>query len=250
MLLNETGWSQLSALPGLAAHHHYISTDSTNTCAKNISILPPDKMILLTALTQTCGKGQRNNTFFSSISGNIYTSIICPVDDIGNHFHYNRSLCLAIAETLQNFLPDIPVSIKWPNDIYVHNKKICGILLESTPNSNRHIILGFGINVNMLQKDFPVELKNTATSLAIETGKTFSCPSLLTTIYTAFLNNLNCTPDILHPHYTSRLFRLGYNVRIAGHIGIFSGVMGDGRFVLNCNNEMMYFSSGSPEFLS
>ena len=246
---HDTYWSALSALSCIAAHYHFESTDSTNTQAKSITALPANRMVLLTACSQTGGRGQRGNTFFSSMPGSIYASIICPVDDISNHFHYNRSLSLAISEVLDNKQLNSPLFIKWPNDIYWNDKKVCGILLESTPCSTRHIILGFGINVNIACSAFPKELRNTATSLLIETGRTLSCSVLLSNICTAFWNNRSIRPEILHRQYTARLYRQGSKVRINNQTGIFSTVLDDGRFGLKTDNEMIYFSAGSPEFL-
>jgi biotin-[acetyl-CoA-carboxylase] ligase BirA-like protein len=246
---NDTNWSALSTLPTIAAHYHYNLIESTNTQAKCISLLPQNSMVLLTACSQTQGRGQRNNSFFSSAPGNIYASIIFPVNDISNHFHCNRALCLAIIEALQHEEQGAPLSIKWPNDIYWNSKKICGILLESTPFSTQHIILGFGINVNIDHNAFPDELKKSATSFYGETGRTLNCPEALRSICNIFWNNVRIQPEILHKRYISRLFRQGSPVRINNQTGMFSTVLEDGRFGLKTAAEIIYFSAGSPEFL-
>jgi BirA family biotin operon repressor/biotin-[acetyl-CoA-carboxylase] ligase len=244
----EHDWHALSLPDYFADHYHFESTDSTNDQAKKIVNVPENRMVLITASTQTSGRGQHGNSFFSGKPGNIYASIICPIDDIGNHFHYNRSLSLAILNELEHIHQEAPLSIKWPNDIYWNDKKVCGMLLESTPQSSRHIILGVGINVNIHFNEFPEDLKTSATSGFIETGTLTNCPELLKNICIAFHNHLSISPVILHSRYCTRLYRKGSPVRINNTTGIFSTVLEDGRFGLQTKTEMIYFSAGSPEF--
>ena len=246
---SEHDWLALSLPHYFAGHYHFESTDSTNDQAKKITNVPENRMVLITASSQTSGRGQRGNSFFSDKLGNIYASIICPIDDIGNHFHYNRSLSLAILNELKHMYQGAPLSIKWPNDIYWNDKKVCGMLLESTPQSLRHIILGVGINVNISVSDFPEDLKTSATSGFIETGTLTNCPELLKNICIAFHNHLNISSSILHRSYCVQLYRKGSPVQINNTTGIFSTVLEDGRFGLQTDTEMIYFSAGSPKFI-
>jgi BirA family biotin operon repressor/biotin-[acetyl-CoA-carboxylase] ligase len=78
------------------------------------------------------------------------------------------AVCRAIGKLTQ-----LPVGIKWPNDLLIHGKKVCGILLESKAEDERliYIIAGIGISVNLTPEDFPEALRDIATSLLIECGR-------------------------------------------------------------------------------
>ena len=75
----------------------------------------------------------------------------------------------------------VPVGIKWPNDLLVHGRKICGILTEMATEMDRvaYVVVGSGLNVNHAPEDFSREIKDTATSLRIESGSVWSRASLL-----------------------------------------------------------------------
>ena len=71
----------------------------------------------------------------------------------------------------------ISAEIKPPNDVLIQGKKVCGILVERVASG--HLIIGIGLNVNALRESFPDELKESATSLKIETGRDFEIPALV-----------------------------------------------------------------------
>jgi BirA family biotin operon repressor/biotin-[acetyl-CoA-carboxylase] ligase len=74
-------------------------------------------------------------------------------------------------------MTQLPVKVKWPNDLMVNEKKLGGLLIESSINSGKvdFAALGLGINVNIKSSDLPEELRRIATSLLIETGEHWSC---------------------------------------------------------------------------
>jgi BirA family transcriptional regulator, biotin operon repressor / biotin---[acetyl-CoA-carboxylase] ligase len=249
-------FQRITKLPFIDNFYHFPSIDSTNTFAKSISDLSIDKMIVIVADRQTGGRGQKGNRFFSDNPGGIWCTIIQRVADISAHFTYNRALSLAISDSIaylsDNQSPEKnlkeKVTIKWPNDIYWGDKKICGILLESHPASQLHIIIGFGLNVTMNTIDFPQELRETATSLLIETGKSIDIPELLETILRKFaaLSDKNITEN--HAEYLHRIYRPGSRVEINGNSGIFKTVREDGMALLDINGKEVSFSSGPMLF--
>jgi len=132
-------------------------TESTNTFAinllKNNNI--PDGTIILTD-KQTNGRGQRGNSWHSEPGMNIICSLILHPKFISviDYFLLSKITALAIQKTIQYFINNSnqPVQIKWPNDILVSGKKICGILIENTIQQNnlKNSVIGFGINVNQI----------------------------------------------------------------------------------------------------
>lgn len=111
------------------------------------------------AVAQTAGRGQRGNTWESAPGANATFSIVLRPTGWGasRQFEISMVISLAIVRVLRSILgkdfPE-PVRVKWPNDIYVADRKICGILIENTLSGNiiERMIAGIGININ--QKEF------------------------------------------------------------------------------------------------
>ena len=148
------------------------SVDSTNLEAKrNISDI--DNLSVLSALEQTAGRGQRGNTWTSNAGENLMFSIVLkfsPEDsglgglDARDQFVLNEIAALSVVDFLRSH--GIHAQIKWPNDIYVGSRKICGILIENSIRGNwlSSSIIGIGLNIN--QRNFDVNLPN-PTSMAL-----------------------------------------------------------------------------------
>ena len=135
------------------------SVDSTNLEAKrNISDI--DNLSVLSALEQTAGRGQRGNKWTSNAGENLMFSIVLksPVLMPEDHFALNEIAALSVADFLSTY--GIKAQIKWPNDIYVDDKKICGILIENSFRGKyiSSSIIGIGLNIN--QRNFDVNLPN------------------------------------------------------------------------------------------
>lgn len=129
------------------------------------------KNVIVIANSQTGGRGTKGRSF-SSKGGGLYLSVLTFYDNFPatRAFEIMQKGAVAVCETLEKF--GLQPKIKWPNDIYVNGKKICGILIENT-FSGANIassVVGIGLNV---YNELPEELKNIATTMQKETGKTF-----------------------------------------------------------------------------
>ncbi len=185
--------------------------DSTNKYLKQlIQESEPENYTVITAETQSNGKGQMGTKWLSESGKNLIVSVL--IKDCLNQssavFDFNIAIALALYESLNYFeIPDL--SIKWANDILSGNKKIAGILIENTIKSDGEIvsIIGFGINVN--QTNFDNLPK--ASSLKNITGKTFDRDLILLKIIENI--KINCIllqekqEDLLWDKYTKLLFR-------------------------------------------
>ena len=124
---------------------HIDETDSTNRYLKGVK-----EGNVVVADYQTSGRGCGTNTWESERGKNMLFSVmIHPVQlPVQRQFHISMAISLAIVEALEQQIGD--VSIKWPNDIYWRNAKICGILIENTLQGNRikDSVIGVGLNVN------------------------------------------------------------------------------------------------------
>lgn len=143
---------------------------STNDYAKERRSEGED--LIITAKRQTQGRGTKGRSFVSGEGGVYLTSLRFyknfPAKDA---FKIMSGAAVAVCETLR-FYGLNPV-IKWANDVFVGGKKICGILIENTLSGDRisSSIVGVGLNVN---NDFFEELADIATSMRLQSGKTFS----------------------------------------------------------------------------
>lgn len=166
------------------------SIDSTNDEAKRrISSL--DNLSVLSALSQTKGRGQRGNAWLSKPGENLLFSIILkyasgegitsdrPSVQAYDQIVISQMAALAVVDLLASY--DIEAGIKWPNDIYVGKKKICGILIEHTVLGKwlTSSIIGIGLNVNQINFDTSLPNPTSMVLCAEGTENNFSIDRLL-----------------------------------------------------------------------
>ena len=174
--------TKISKIRTMTKKHDIIwleSVDSTNEeCRRRISEI--DNLSVVAALSQTSGRGQRGNVWLSEAGKNLTFSIVLkfPATDIKSElepmlaydqFVLSEITSLSIVDLLAEHR--IEAKIKWPNDIYVGDKKICGMLIENSLRGEwiQHSIIGIGLNVN--QRNFDVSLPN-PTSMVLCNGIT------------------------------------------------------------------------------
>jgi BirA family biotin operon repressor/biotin-[acetyl-CoA-carboxylase] ligase len=125
--------------------------------------------MIVTAKRQTAGRGSKGRTFDSGMGGLYITKLTCyehfPASDV---FNVMINSSLAVCHAVEDF--SLFPSIKWPNDVYVGGKKICGILIENTFRGDllATSVVGIGLNIN---NTLPVELAEIATTMSKECGK-------------------------------------------------------------------------------
>lgn len=183
------------------------TTDSTNSYIKReIETIQPLTMVL--AKDQTAGRGQRGNSWEAEPGRNLTLSFFIIPSDIrpAQQFIISEAVALAILDTLSSY--GIVALVKWPNDIYVADKKICGILIENSIMgvSISHSIIGIGLNVN--QTVFVSDAPNPV-SMAQIAGKEFSLDDVADRLGGYCEARLDETkrPDELHKEYFARLWR-------------------------------------------
>ncbi len=148
--------------------------DSTNLYAKNIANLNnPDGTVII-AEHQSAGRGRLDRKFFSPSGSGVYLSILLypdlPIQSINT---ITLLAALASLDTVEELCGVRPM-VKWPNDIYLNGKKLCGILTESAVDSNGkaiYVIVGIGVNISVKQNALPEEISKIATSILTETKK-------------------------------------------------------------------------------
>ena len=144
--------------------------ESTNTYAKTLNRLDAPHGTVVITEEQTGGRGRLNRHWVATAGENLLFSIIMyPVFDVQKATLLSFAGALAVTDAIET-VTKLSSTCKWPNDILINGKKVCGILLESTVlhSEVEKIILGIGLNVN--QTEFPDDLRYKATSLRIESG--------------------------------------------------------------------------------
>jgi BirA family biotin operon repressor/biotin-[acetyl-CoA-carboxylase] ligase len=224
----------------------YETIATTNTEAlRRLDGIPSGTV--LAARSQTAGRGQRGNTWFTEPGKNLTFSVV--LKDLGlkasDSIRLNALTSVAVVSLLEHY--GVQPVIKWPNDIYVSGRKICGMLIENTLDGAMlgASVVGIGININ--QREFP-QLAN-ATSLALCTGKDEALEEVLAVfleIFEGMLSQLD-SPE-LWERYASRLYRLGKTARYYDILreeefeGVIQGVEPDGRLcILDAGGERRHY---------
>jgi BirA family biotin operon repressor/biotin-[acetyl-CoA-carboxylase] ligase len=160
---------------------HLKTINSTNDYAS--ALLKNNEIaegVVIWADVQTAGKGQKGNIWNSDANKNLtFSFIIHPLHiQPSEQFMLNKAISLGIIDCLKTIIDPLQLKIKWPNDIYVGEKKIAGILIENEilGDSLQTSIVGIGLNINQL--NFNSNIPN-PTSLALISGKEFDIYQLL-----------------------------------------------------------------------
>jgi BirA family biotin operon repressor/biotin-[acetyl-CoA-carboxylase] ligase len=173
---------------------------------------------------QTAGRGRRGRAWHSPAQGNIYTSVIAVPEPgatrIGPWLSWIPLFsALAAADCLATHT-GIAVTVKWPNDLLVGEKKVGGILCEqtTTPDRRMAIVIGLGLNINASLGSFPQELRPSATTLAEEGGRLFDRVTILADLFLRLEARMDRLfhegPSGMIEEFTRRCSTLGKTVRV------------------------------------
>jgi len=146
-------------------------TDSTNSHAAVLARQGAAEGTVILADSQTAGKGRLGRIWQSPGGKNLYASIILrPHIELPELSQITLAAGIAVAETVLGYCQG--VALKWPNDVQINGKKVCGILAEMQSCGDRldFVIVGIGVNINIRQREFQEEFRNQATSIFEETG--------------------------------------------------------------------------------
>ena len=192
-------------------YHHLGKTDSTNAYLQRQQSERDITNWVVSADEQTAGKGMGSNSWESETGKNLTFSMALDMSFLPaeRQFLLSETVALGIIEVLDTILPSEKLSIKWPNDIYFENRKLAGILINSTIKANMMdvSIIGIGLNVNQMKfQDWPTH----PISLKMIMGKDYNLHPLLEQIAECILikvQQLKSSPTSIEKDYLKRLFR-------------------------------------------
>jgi BirA family biotin operon repressor/biotin-[acetyl-CoA-carboxylase] ligase len=149
--------------------------DSTNSYLKQLATnLAPEGTVIISE-EQTAGRGRLGRSFFSPANTGIYLSVLLRPEKTYKHTALLTTLSAVCACEAIEVVSGMKTKIKWVNDIFIDEKKVCGILTEAAFNMEinelEYVVIGVGINVFSPDNDFPDEIKNIATSIFGSTQK-------------------------------------------------------------------------------
>jgi BirA family biotin operon repressor/biotin-[acetyl-CoA-carboxylase] ligase len=229
------------------------AVNSTNAIARKLAKEGAEEGTVVLAGVQSSGKGRLNREWFSP-KGGLWLSIILKPDFRAQEATMGVLMAgCAVAKTLMKMY-NLDARIKWPNDILIGNKKVCGILTELGTQGSKinHQILGIGINVNFNLEELPEDIRVFSSTLKLEAGRELSLEELLS----GLLNRIDLCYDILTSGQSHRIISqwkelsetLGKQVRISTQKETMEGIALDiddtGALIVDTNE------SGIRKFLA
>lgn len=224
--------------------YYFQEIDSTNLEAKRLGEQNTPHGTLVIAEKQTAGRGRRGRGWESPSGSSIYMTILLRPELEPTHAPMlTLVMAMAVAEAIRQETT-LEARIKWPNDVVVNGKKVVGILTEMSTEIDyiNHVVIGVGINVNT--PEFPEEISETATSLALETGQQIRRSPLIVSVmqqfetyYERFIQSKDLA--FLMEEYNRFLVNCNREVRVLGkepYTGIARGINAKGELLVERKN--------------
>ncbi len=232
---------------------YHAQIDSTNNEAKRIAENGAPHGTIVVADEQISGRGRMGRGFSSPPGQGLwFTYILRPEIDPMDASMLTIVMAMAVRKAIADFT-GLDIKIKWPNDIIIDGRKICGILTEMSaqPDMINYVVIGTGINV--LNRIFPENIRNRATSLFIQTGKKYKRAELLERInqefekyYEQFMQSKNL--GIMAALYNSNMAGRGSEVTATSPStsikGIARGITERGELMIQTDDKIEYVTSG------
>ncbi|MBR6664149.1 MAG: biotin--[Lachnospiraceae bacterium] len=233
---HKPGWAGKTIL-------HEAQMDSTNEEAKRAGNAGADHGTVYRADVQSAGKGRRGRSWYSHEAGNLYFSILLrPAISPDKASMLTLVMAYAVAGAIREYI-GLPAQIKWPNDIVVNDKKVCGILCEMKLDGTRLDYCVAGVGVNVGKQEFAEEIRSMATSLEEQLGGPIDREGLLQAILGRFERGyeefLHCEDlSFLREEYNEWLANLNRQVRVlepqGAYEGMSKGITSTGELLVEC----------------
>ena len=223
---------------GLPRVHHR-STDSTNQRARELAAAGAPHGTLVTADEQTAGRGRQGRSWTAPPGHALLLSLVLrDLDE--RHALLPLAAAVAVSEACEQ-TAGVSCQIKWPNDVWVERRKVSGILVEGRPQEG-WAVLGIGINVST--PEFPEELREIATSLALSAPPGPSQPDVLAALLASLDRLLTAPPDQVLAAWRERDALLGAEVAWDGGRGRGSGVTDAGALRVETESGVVELDAG------
>ncbi|WP_152654593.1 biotin--[acetyl-CoA-carboxylase] ligase [Oceanobacillus sp. CFH 90083] len=223
--------------------HHIIHRERTSSTQlighKAARENAPDGTIII-AEEQTAGRGRMKKNWFSDKEGLWTTLLLRPPIPPNKASELTLLTAVALRDALHQ-LTSIPIGIKWPNDLIIGDKKLCGILTEMQGEQDRidYVLIGIGLNVNQDETSWDASIRDIATSLTIESGKKWDKKEVVQTMLKHFENTyelyLKNGFKSIKSQWEENAFKIGENIQIKtfhdAWTGRFLGISDEGALI-------------------
>jgi len=229
-------------------HHHFTSTDSTNSRAREVAAAGAPHGTVVTASEQTAGRGRQGRTWTAPPGkALLYSAIVRPLEE--RHMLLPLAVPLAVCEAAEQLNPNLDCKVKWPNDIHVESRKLAGVLIEARPQDGWAVI-GVGLNISIQEDELPPDLRDTAASILdprlrgqgrgsagpsplLSAGPPPLAPSMAAVVLSRHLNRwVQAEPNEILDTWRSRDALHGREVEWDGGSGVADGVDDRGYLVV------------------
>lgn len=220
---------------------HHRLTDSTNARARELALRGASHGTVVTADEQSAGRGRQGRIWTAPPRKALLLSVL--VRGLGRRDELlPLAVPVAVAEACER-VAGVECRIKWPNDVWIGDRKVAGILLEGRPQE-RWAVIGIGLNVATEAEEFPEELRGIATSLAIERGVGLGVEAVLAAVLGALEARLGSPPRDVLAAWRTRDALLGREVRWNGGFGEAAGLDESGGLVVETADGRVVLDAG------
>jgi BirA family transcriptional regulator, biotin operon repressor / biotin---[acetyl-CoA-carboxylase] ligase len=163
--------------------HHYAEIGSTQDVAEQLALDGAAHGLVVIAESQTAGRGRLGREWFSPAGVNLHATVILRPKMAAADVPILALVAgVAMAEAVETVAPGLP-GLKWPNDLWLREKKAGGMIAQLLAGTAPCVLLGFGVNLNLTGRQLPAELRDIATSVLIETGQPCDRVKLAATLF-------------------------------------------------------------------
>jgi len=220
---------------------HHRLTDSTNARARDLARQGAPHGTIVTASEQSAGRGREGRTWAAPSARSLLLSVLVRGLGRGDEL-LPLAVPVAVAEAAEE-LAGARCAIKWPNDVWIDGRKVAGILLEGRPRE-RWAVIGIGLNVGTAAAEFPDELRDTATSLAIASGSDPGVEAALASVLSHLERWLQAKPKEVLAAWRERDALEGRTVRWNGGEGKAAGLDESGALLVDTEAGRVTLAAG------
>jgi BirA family biotin operon repressor/biotin-[acetyl-CoA-carboxylase] ligase len=234
---------------------YFDQVDSTQRVAADLAQSGAGEGTVVIAERQSAGRGRLGRAWHSPAGVNLYMTVILrPRIPLAEVPRLSLVAGIAVAEALETVAPGL-VALKWPNDIWLCERKAGGIIAEAVTDATQrllYVLLGIGLNLNLAWNDIPIELRGKATSVLITTGRECDRVQLAATLFDALGVRYNAAQErgfsAVRTRY-ERYFALnGRRVTVIDgrttSAGVVRGIDDDGALLLDTGNGLSRILTG------
>lgn len=213
-----------------APHRHYRRTDSTNARLRELAAAGAPHGTVATADEQEAGRGRQGRVWFAPPgSGLLYSALLRP---LGERPLLPLAVPLAVAEAAESLAPR-RCGLKWPNDVWVGERKLAGVLIEGRPHADGGwAVIGIGVNVALIDDEFPAELRGAATSI----GNGASVAEARHALNEALGEWIEAAPERVLAAFRERDLLRGRRLRWQGGAGTAAGIDDAGHLLVDADH--------------